>query len=296
MKGKEIVLGVTGSIAAYKAAELLRQLVKRGARVTCVLTEAAQQFVGHLTFQVLSGRPVIRDLFDPWEGDARIEHVALAEEADLLLVAPATANIIGKFAAGIADDFLSTFFLSLRCPVLVAPAMDHRMLKHPCYEANVARLKALGVAFVEPETGELASGQVGKGRLAEIGQIVAAAERILSRRKELEGRTVLVSAGPTREFLDPVRFLSNPSSGRMGYALAAAAQVRGARVILVSGPTSLSPPFGVEVETVGSAEEMRRAMRKYLAQADLVIKAAAVCDYRPTRFAPFKVKKEKERL
>jgi len=298
MKGKGVVLGVTGSIAAYKAAELLRHLVKKGARVTCVLTKAAQYFVSHLTFQALSGRPVIRDLFEEWEWgtDVRIEHVSLAEEADLLLVAPATANIIGKFAAGIADDFLSTFFLSIRCPVLIAPAMDHRMLAHPCTQSNVARLKALGVQFVEPETGELASGQVGKGRLAEIGQIVRAAEKILGRGRELKGRTVLVSAGPTREFLDPVRFLSNPSSGKMGYAVAAAAQARGARVILVSGPTSLLPPFGVQVEGVGSAEEMRRAMLKHLSQADVVIKAAAVGDYRPSQLAPSKIKKERQRL
>jgi len=295
MKDKEIVLGVTGSIAAYKAAELLRDLLKRGAKVTCVLTQAAQHFVGDLTFQALSGRPVIRDLFEK-EWDPRIQHVALAEEADLLLVAPATASIIGRFASGIADDFLSTLFLSVRCPVLIAPAMHHRMLTHPCYQDNVNRLKALGIQFVEPEYGELASGQVGKGRLADISQIVAAAERILRRGRELEGKTVLVSAGPTREFLDPIRFLSNPSSGKMGYALATAARARGARVILVSGPTSLLAPFGVEVEAVRSAGEMRRAMLKHLPEADIVIKAAAVADYRPTRFSPSKMKKTKERL
>jgi phosphopantothenoylcysteine decarboxylase/phosphopantothenate--cysteine ligase len=295
MKGKEIVLGITGSIAAYKAAELLRNLIKRGAQVTCVMTRAAQHFVGYLTFQALSSRPVIRDLFET-SGDPRIEHVMLGEQADLLIVAPATANIIGKFAAGIADDFLSTFFLSARCPVLIAPAMDHRMLAHPCYQANVQRLKGIGVQFVESGFGELASGQVGKGRLAEISQIVAAAETILRGKRDLEGKMVLISAGPTREFLDPVRFLSNPSSGRMGYALAAAAQGRGARVILVSGPTSLSPPAGVEVEMVESAEQMRKALLKHLPQADIVIKAAAVSDYQPIRFSASKIKKEKERL
>lgn len=299
MKGKEIVLGVTGSIAAYKAAELLRALVKKGAKVTCVLTRSAQHFVGALTFQTLSGRPVIRDLFEPAlepTSASRLEHVTLAEEADLLLVAPATANIIGKFAGGIADDFLSTFFLSARCPVLIAPAMDHQMLAHPCYQANVKRLEALGVHFVGPEQGELASGQVGKGRLAEISQILAAAERIWGQKRDLQGKTVLISAGPTREFLDPIRFLSNPSSGRMGYALAASARARGARVILVSGPTTLPAPFGVKMELVQSAEEMRNAMLTHLEEADIIIKAAAVADYRPVRCSLSKIKKGPGRL
>jgi len=290
MEGKEIVLGITGSIAAYKGAEILRELVKRGAKVTCAFTQSAQHFVGELTFQTLSGRPVIKDLFEMGPA-SRIEHVALAEEADLLLVAPATANLIGRFATGIADDFLSTFFLSVRCPVLIAPAMDHKMLAHPCYQANVNRLRMLGVHFVEPEYGELASGQVGKGRLADTARIVEAVERILSRKRDLEGKTVLVSAGPTREYLDPIRFLSNSSSGRMGYALASAARGRGARVILVSGPTSLPPPFEVEMERVTAAEEMRKAMLSHLPEADIVIKAAAVADYRPARYSPAKVKK-----
>ena len=295
MKGKEIVLGISGSIAAYKAAELLRALVKKGARVTCVMTKSAQHLIGHLTFQALSGRPVIRDLFEE-ETASRIEHICLAEKAELLIVAPATANIIGKFAAGIADDFLSTFFLSARCPVLIAPAMDHQMLIHPCYQANVERLKALGTQFVDPEHGELASGQVGKGRLAGISRIVSAAERILAQKRDLEGKTILVSAGPTREFLDPIRFLSNPSSGKMGYALASAAQKRGARVILVSGPTSLPPPFGVEVSSVEGAEEMRDAMLSHLEESDIIIKAAAVADYRPTQPSASKIKKSEERI
>ncbi len=290
MNDQEIVLGITGSIAAYKAAELLRELVKRGAKVTCAFTQSAQHFVGELTFQTLSGRPVIKDLFEMGPA-SRIEHVALAEEADLVLIAPATANLIAKFATGIADDFLSTLFLSARCPVLIAPAMDHKMLSHPCYQANVNRLRELGVHFVEPEYGELASGQVGKGRLAETSRIVEAVERILSRKRDLEGKTVLVSAGPTREYLDPIRFLSNSSSGKMGYALAAAARARGARVILVSGPTSLAPPFEVEMEHVQGAEEMRKAMLSHLPEADIIIKAAAVADYRPARYSPAKVKK-----
>jgi phosphopantothenoylcysteine decarboxylase/phosphopantothenate--cysteine ligase len=290
MEGKEIVLGITGSIAAYKGAEILRELVKRGAKVTCAFTQSAQHFVGELTFQTLSGRPVIKDLFEMGPA-SRIEHVALAEEVDLLLVAPATANLIGRFATGIADDFLSTFFLSVRCPVLIAPAMDNKMLAHPCYQANVNRLRMLGVHFVEPEYGELASGQVGKGRLADTSRIVEAAERILSRKRDLEGKTVLVSAGPTREYLDPIRFLSNSSSGRMGYALASAARGRGARVILVSGPTSLPPPFEVEMERITAAEEMRKAILSHLPEADIVIKAAAVADYRPARYSSAKVKK-----
>jgi phosphopantothenoylcysteine decarboxylase/phosphopantothenate--cysteine ligase len=290
MEGKEIVLGITGSIAAYKGAEILRELVKRGAKVTCAFTQSAQHFVGELTFQTLSGRPVIKDLFEMGPA-SRIEHVALAEEVDLLLVAPATANLIGRFATGIADDFLSTFFLSVRCPVLIAPAMDNKMLAHPCYQANVNRLRMLGVHFVEPEYGELASGQVGKGRLADTCRIVEAAERILSRKRDLEGKTVLVSAGPTREYLDPIRFLSNSSSGRMGYALASAARGRGARVILVSGPTSLPPPFEVEMERITAAEEMRKAILSHLPEADIVIKAAAVADYRPARYSSAKVKK-----
>jgi phosphopantothenoylcysteine decarboxylase/phosphopantothenate--cysteine ligase len=298
MKDREVVLGITGSIAAYKSVELLRALMKEGARVTCVMTRSAQHFVGPLTFQSLSGRPVIRDLFlhPTPTSSQRIVHVGLADETDLLLVAPASANIIGKFAAGIADDFLSTFFLSVRCPVLLAPAMDERMFSHPVCQENIRRLKEIGVKFVEPAWGELASGRMGRGRMAEVSAIVEAVQRILAPKSDLTGLTVLVSAGPTREYLDPIRFLSNPSSGRMGYAIAAAARSRGARVVLVSGPTSLSPCPGVEREEVVTAEEMRKAMLSHLPQADIVIMAAAVADYRPVHSSPRKLKKGEERL
>lgn len=292
LTGKEIVLGVTGSIAAYKAVELLRELTRRGASVTVVMTEGARQFITPLTFATLSKRPVLTDLFT-LDYESRIVHVSTTEGADLLLVAPATANILGKFANGLADDLLTNLFLAARVPILIAPAMDTHMWQHPAVQENVRRLRERGVRFVGPEIGELASGLFGPGRLAEVSEIVRAVEAILSP-QDLSGEVVLVTAGPTREPLDPIRYVSNRSSGRMGYAIAEVAFARGAKVILVSGPTALKPPSGLEVIFVQTAEEMREAVLKFLPEATVVIKAAAVADYRPARVLPSKLKKTGE--
>jgi phosphopantothenoylcysteine decarboxylase/phosphopantothenate--cysteine ligase len=285
-----VVLGVTGCIGAYKACEVLRELQRRGAEVRVVMTAAATRFVAPMTFEALSGRPVFHDQWAPGtNGDIR--HVSIADEADLLLVAPATANIVGKLARGIADDALSTLYLATRAPVLVAPAMNVNMYEHPAVQENLATLRARGVAVVEPGSGYLACGWLGKGRLAEPVEIVDAAMAVLARRRDLEGETVLVTAGPTVEDIDPVRYVSNRSSGRMGYRLAEAARDRGARVVLVSGPTSLEAPHGVEVVRVRSAEEMQRAVSAQVGPATVVIAAAAVSDYRPASSSPSKIKK-----
>jgi phosphopantothenoylcysteine decarboxylase/phosphopantothenate--cysteine ligase len=295
LSGKEIVLGVTGSIAAYKAVELLRELVKAGASVTVVLTEAAQRFVGPLTFAALSRREVMTDLFT-LDYEAKIRHIAATEGADLLLVAPATANIIGKFARGLADDLLTNLFLACTRPVLVAPAMDADMYRHPGVQENLERLRAWGVRIVGPAEGELASGMWGPGRLAEITEILQAVVEILRPRSDLGGEVVLVTAGPTHEPLDPVRYLTNRSSGKMGYAIAEEAADRGARTILVSGPTGLTPPKGVETIRIETALQMRTAVLEHLPEATVVIKAAAVSDYRLVQPADFKVKKEEQSL
>lgn len=290
LDGKRIVLGVTGSIAAYKAVELLRELKELGADVMVVMTEAARYFVSPLTFATLSQQPVLFDLFT-LDYRSKIAHISTAEGADLLLIAPATANTIGKFANGLADDLLTNLYLAAHVPVLIAPAMDAHMWNHPAVQENVKRLRERGVQFVGPEVGELASGLIGPGRLAEVVKIVRAVEGLLLRRKDLSGQVVLVTAGPTQEPLDPIRYLSNRSSGKMGYALAQAARDRGAKVILISGPTSLTPPAGVEIQAVQTAEEMREAVLKYLPKATIVIKAAAVADFRPTTLLPSKIKK-----
>jgi phosphopantothenoylcysteine decarboxylase/phosphopantothenate--cysteine ligase len=285
-----VVLGVTGCIGAYKACEVLRELQRRDVDVRVAMTAAATRFVTPMTFEALSRHPVFHDQWAPGaNGDIR--HVSLADEADLLLVAPATANILGKFARGIADDPLSTLYLATRAPVLVAPAMNVNMLEHPAVQENLATLRARGVGVVEPGSGYLACGWLGKGRLAEVGEIVDAAMAALARRRDLEGETVLVTAGPTVEDVDPVRFVSNRSSGKMGYRLAEAARDRGARVILVSGPTSLAAPHGVEVVAVRSAEEMQRAVAGRVGPATVVIAAAAVSDYRPAAASVSKIKK-----
>jgi len=285
-----VVLGVTGCIGAYKACEVLRELQRRGQDVRVVMTGAATRFVTPMTFEALSRHPVFHDQWALGEnGDIR--HVSLADDADLLLVAPATANILGKFARGIADDALSTLYLATRAPVLVAPAMNVNMFEHPAVAENLATLRARGVGVVEPGSGYLACGWLGKGRLAETGEIVDAAMAVLGRKSDLAGETVLVTAGPTVEDLDPVRFLSNRSSGRMGYRIAAAARDRGARVVLVSGPTGLEAPAGVDVVRVRSAEEMERAVAERAAAATVVVAAAAVADYRPASPSPSKVKK-----
>jgi len=290
LEGKEIILGVTGSIAAYKAVEILRELTRRGAAVTVVLTESGQRFVTPLTFETLSRRPVLTDLFT-LEVDKQIGHVASAGRAHLLLVAPATANTIAKLAHGLADDFLSNIYLSSTCPVLLAPAMDLEMYAHPAVQENLSRLKTRGVCVVEPEYGELASGLIGRGRLAELSAILQAVEDILHRQGDLSGETVLVTAGPTQEPLDPVRYISNRSSGKMGFAIAQAGGERGARVTLVSGPTALPTPPGVTRTDVTTAEEMYHAVLDRLDETTVLIMAAAVADYRPSSQAAQKIKK-----
>jgi len=286
-----VVLGVTGCIGAYKACEVLRELQKRGVDVHVVMTANARRFVGPMTFEALSRHPVFVNQFAVGaEGDIR--HISLADAADLLLVAPATANTLGKFARGIADDALSTLFLANTAPVLVAPAMNVNMFRHPAVVENLEMLRARGVGVIEPGTGYLACGWLGEGRLAEVPEIVEAAMAALGRRRSLEGETVVVSAGPTVEDIDPVRFISNRSTGRMGYRLAEAARDRGASVVLVTGPTALAAPRGVEVVSVRSAEEMARAVLDKAAAAEIVAMAAAVSDYRPAEKAPNKIKKQ----
>jgi phosphopantothenoylcysteine decarboxylase/phosphopantothenate--cysteine ligase len=273
-------LGVSGGIGAYKAVEVARLLQKRGHRVQAVMTRTARRFVGPVTFEAITRERVITGQFSPGM-NADIEHIALASSLDLLLIAPATANIIGKFAHGIADDFLSALYLATRAPVLMAPAMNTNMWNHPAVAENIATLTARGVRFVDPGDGYLACGWVGKGRLAEPDAIVEAAERILQPHTVLAGRHVLVTAGPTFEDLDPVRFIGNRSSGRMGFALAREAARRGASVILVAGPTTVEPPAGVELIRVRSARDMRDAVVGRASTADVVIMAAAVADYAP---------------
>ena len=286
---KKIVLGVTGGIAAYKAAELVREWVRAKAQVYVIMTRSAQEFVTPLTFQTLSGHPVSTDLFSLIE-ESEIGHISLADRADLLVIAPATADIIGKIAGGIADDMLSTVVSATQAPVLLAPAMNVHMWENPICRENIQKLRARGYHFIDPEAGELACGYEGKGRLAEIPAITEEIRSLLTP-KDFSDETVLVTAGPTEEDLDPVRFLSNHSSGKMGYALAKAARRRGAEVILVSGPTSLPPPAKVKLVRVRSAVEMREAVFHHLEKASILIRAAAVSDYRPKQAAAQKMKK-----
>jgi phosphopantothenoylcysteine decarboxylase/phosphopantothenate--cysteine ligase len=288
--GPTVILGVTGCIGAYKAAEVLRELQRREVDVHVVMTANATRFVGAMTFEALSRHPVFVDQFGLGdEGDIR--HISLADAADLLLVAPATANTIGKFARGIADDALSTLYAATQAPTMMAPAMNVNMFSHPAVVENMEILRARGVTIIEPGAGYLACGWLGKGRLAETADIVDAAMAALSRRRDLEGETIVVTAGPTVEDIDPVRFLSNRSSGKMGYRLAEAARDRGARVILVSGPTALAAPAGMTVVSVRSAEEMARAVSEHAGNATIIAMAAAVSDHRPATVAPQKVKK-----
>jgi phosphopantothenoylcysteine decarboxylase / phosphopantothenate---cysteine ligase len=277
-----IALGVTGGIGAYKAVEVARGLQKRGHDVVAIMTRSARRFVGEVTFEAITRRPVITDQFARG-ANADIEHIAIATDASLLLVAPATANIIGKFANGIADDFLTSLYLATCAPVLMAPAMNTNMLEHAAVQRNLQTLASRGVRFVDPGEGFLACGWIGKGRLAEPDAIVEAAERMLRPSGSLLGRRIVISAGPTFEDLDPVRFIGNRSSGRMGYAIAAESARRGAHVVLVSGPTKLDPPAGTLVERVRSAAEMANAMTAHAAGADAVVMAAAVADYTPER-------------
>ncbi|MBE0501890.1 MAG: bifunctional phosphopantothenoylcysteine decarboxylase/phosphopantothenate--cysteine ligase CoaBC [Desulfuromonadales bacterium] len=290
LKGKTIVLGVCGGIAAYKAVELLRLYKKAGADLHVIMTAAAQKFVTPLTFQTLSGNPVHTELFDLFQGH-EIGHISLADRADLLVVAPATANLIGKVANGIADDLLSTTIMATRAPVIFAPAMNTNMLENPVYCSNQARLETFGYRFIEPSTGDLACGWQGKGKLPDPAQLFSNSLTSLYP-ADLSNETFLITAGPTREEIDPVRYLSNYSSGKMGYAIARAAAERGAKVVLISGPTALDPPRGVETLYVVSAQQMNGAVLERAHEATVVIKAAAVADYRPLIRADGKVKKE----
>ncbi len=290
--GKHVTLAVTGCIGAYKAVLILRGLQNAGVDVEVVMTKHATEFVRPLTFQAISGRPVVTDQWDRPD-DRDILHIALPQRTDLLVVAPATANTIAKFSNGIADDFLTTMYLALTKPLLLAPAMNVEMWRHPATRENVARLRGRGATIVEPGSGFLACGMVGEGRLAEPEEIVARALRILEKepKNDLAGEHILVTAGPTVEDLDPVRFLTNRSSGKMGYAVAAAARDRGARVTLVTGPTRLEAPAGVEVVAVRSTRQMYDAVLETLNSATIVVKSAAVCDFRPARVAEGKIKK-----
>ncbi len=290
MRGKQVLVGVSGGIAAYKSCELVTRLVKAGAEVHVIMTEHGQKFVGRTTFQALSGRPVITDLFGSVRS-AEIEHISLSDGAELTIVAPATANVLGKVAGGIADDILTTTIMACHCPVLLAPAMNSRMWENPIVQQNVRVLQDLGYEFVGPEYGRLASGAEGLGRMSEPADIFAAAEQLLARTEELAGATVLVTAGPTWEWLDPVRFISNRSTGKMGFAVAEAAVRRGAHVILVTGPTELSPPPDVECVAVTTAAEMATAALELERRPDIAICAAAVGDFRAARRAEQKIKR-----
>lgn len=298
LNGKTIIFGVSGGIAAYKAVETVNRLRKLGAQVHVIMTAAATKLVAPLTFQTLSGNPVRIDLFaEPKQWN--VEHISLAERADLAVVAPATANVIGKIANGIADDFLTTEMLAVTCPVLICPAMNSKMYAHPAVQGNLNVLRSLGYRLLEPEYGTLASLAVGQGRLPEPETIVRSIIDILAPSGEtaaLAGKTVMVTAGGTREPLDPVRFITNRSSGKMGFALAAAARDMGARVILIAGLTSISPPEGVELIGVETAEQMRQKVLSFFGQADLVIKAAAVADFRPVNPSDQKIKKTGGRM
>jgi phosphopantothenoylcysteine decarboxylase / phosphopantothenate---cysteine ligase len=292
----KIALGVSGGIAAYKAAEICRLLQERGVRVQVIMTRAAQEFVRPLTFAALSGEKVITGLFGAGAEtpnlESAVEHIAVAQSIDALLVVPATADLLAKFANGLADDFLSTLFLATTAPVVVAPAMNVNMWEHPATKANLKKLQQHGVKVVSPDAGYLACGMIGPGRLAANEAIVAAALEAMGASQDLTGETVLITAGPTREKLDPIRYIGNRSSGRMGYALAEAALRRGASVTLVSGPTGIEPPAGAETIRVESAEEMREAVLKRAGECSVIIKAAAVADFRVKEARAHKIKRK----
>ena len=292
LKGKKILLGVTGSIAAYKAAEIVNLLKKRKAEVFVIMTESATKFIQPLTFSTLSGNSVIDNLFST-DDKIVIKHISLSEWADLILIAPATANIIGKISNGIADDILTATVMATKVKVIFAPAMNKNMISNPLYQHNVEKLTALGYEFIDSEYGRLASGETGKGRLANIEDIADTAEHALTFINDYQGKTVLVTASCTREPIDKVRFISNYSSGKMGFALAKIARARGARVILITGPTSLSVPKGISTISIESAEEMKKEVFKHFSEADIIIFAAAVADFRPKDVFAGKIKKEK---
>jgi len=291
MRGRKIVVGVSGSIAAYKACELVSKLRQQDADVRVVMTRSATEFVGTATLRALSGRNVACEMFDVCP-DEQIEHVSLAEFGEVMIVAPATANVIGKVAAGVCDDLLTTTISAAACPVIFAPAMNWRMWENPITQANVKRLQALGYVFVEPEEGWLACGESKAGRLASTDKLLTAIEKALGiGDSKLAGKQVMVTAGPTREWVDPVRFISNPSSGKMGYALAEEAARRGAKVTLISGPTALPAPAGAELVNAETAEQMAEAVQQHLPGTDVFVGAAAVADWRPVQQADAKLKK-----
>ncbi len=294
LQGKRILLGVTGSIAAYKAAEWVRSLVKEEAIVTVVTTEAAEWFVAPLTFAALSGNPVYRDMFDD-EPDRVMAHINLSREVDVILVAPATAQTIARLAAGMADNLLATVILAAKIPVVLCPAMNSNMLAHPATQANITRLQQFGYHLVQPDSGSLACGDVGDGRLPD-WDVAREALLALFEPQDLKGRKILITAGPTREPLDPARFLSNRSSGKMGFALARTAQRRGAEVCLIAGPVSLPDPPGVEVVRVTTADEMASIALEQAKTAQVIVKSAAVADFKPAAFQSHKIKKTQQGL
>jgi phosphopantothenoylcysteine decarboxylase/phosphopantothenate--cysteine ligase len=291
LTNKTVVLGITGSIAAYKAADLASQLTQAGAKVEVIMTEAATQFVMPITFRSITGRPVVTEMFDP-ASEFSVEHVALAEAADVVVIAPATANIIAKLVAGIADDMLCCTVLATRAPVIVAPAMNVNMYENPVTQDNLAKLQARGLTTVGPAYGRLASGEMGLGRLADIDEVLGAICQLLGRGGDLAGKRIVVTAGGTQEPVDPVRCLTNRSSGKMGYALAEAARDRGGEVVLVSAPSALVKPAGVDMVGVGTAQEMYEAVKKAVAKAGVLIMAAAVADYRPVQASESKIKRQ----
>ena len=292
---KTIILGVTGGIAIHKSIDLASQLVKQGHSVHVVMTENATRLVQPIQFQVISRNPVLLDLFN-LGSDWKPVHIDLADKADLLAIVPATANIIGKMANGIADDALSTVAISVHCPILIAPAMEQHMYENPFVEANLQKLKEHAVQFVEPVSGDLASGKRGMGRLNTVEVILERITQMLHTTKDLDGKRLVVTAGPTREYLDPVRFISNRSSGKMGYAVAEAAHDRGADVLLISGPATASPPTGVETRYIETTLELQDALLEGFDQTDIVVMAAAVADYRPQSFSANKIKKRADQL
>ena len=295
LKDRRIILGVTGSIAIHKSIDLASQLVKHGASVHVVMTENATRLVQPLQFQVISRNPVLLDLFNAGS-DWKPTHIDLADRADLLAIVPATANVIGKMANGIADDVLSTVTISVHCPVLIAPAMEEHMYQNPFVQANIQKLREHGIEFVEPVSGDLASGREGIGRLNTVEVILERIIQLLCATKDLANKKIVVTAGPTREYLDPVRFISNRSSGKMGFAVADAAHRRGAEVILISGPTAMLPPSGIDCQYVETAMEMREAIFEVFNHADIVIMTAAVADYRAQTVSSDKMKKKTDQL
>lgn len=290
LKGKTILLGVTGSIAAYKACEIISEFKKLSAEIYVVMTKSATKFITPLTLQTLSGNPVRVELFNE-EKDATVIHISLAKIPDLILIAPATANIIGKMASGIADDLLSTILLATKVPTFIAPAMNVQMYENKVVQENINKLKKRGIKIILPEEGMLACGMEGKGRLAEVKKIKKEVINFFNKVLDFSSYKILITAGATQEPIDPVRYITNSSSGKMGYALAKRAHERGAEVFLISGPTHLEPPAGVKFELVRTAEEMKKKVFEYYPQTDIVIKAAAVLDYKPKNFIPHKIKK-----